>query len=39
MTAPEHLPYQIAGRELVSEAEGLRVQAKRTASGRSRMPR
>jgi quercetin dioxygenase-like cupin family protein len=26
MTDPEHLPYQIAGRELVSEAEGLRVQ-------------
>ncbi len=26
MTAPEHLPYQIAGRETVSEADGLRVQ-------------
>ena len=26
MTAPEHLPYQIAGREMVSEADGLRVQ-------------
>ena len=26
MTAPEHLPYRIAGRELVSEADGLRVQ-------------
>lgn len=26
MTAPEHLPYRIAGRELVSEAEGLQVQ-------------
>ena len=26
MTAPEHLSYQIAGRELVSEADGLRVQ-------------
>ena len=26
MTAPEDLPYRIAGRELVSEADGLRVQ-------------
>ncbi len=26
MTAPEHPTYQIAGRELVSEADGLRVQ-------------
>ncbi len=26
MTEPEPLPYQIAGRELVSEADGLRVQ-------------
>ena len=26
MTTPEHPPYQIAGRELVSEADGLRVQ-------------
>ena len=26
MTAPEHPSYQIAGRELVSEADGLRVQ-------------
>lgn len=26
MTAPEHLPYSIAGRELVTEGDGLRVQ-------------
>lgn len=26
MTAPENLPYTIAGRELVAESEGLRVQ-------------
>ncbi len=35
MTTPEHLPYQIAGRELVSEAEGLRVQILTLGPGES----
>ncbi len=33
MTAPEDLPYRIAGRELVSEADGLRVQILTLAPG------
>ncbi len=35
MTAPEHLPYQIAGRELVSETDGLRVQILTLGPGES----
>jgi quercetin dioxygenase-like cupin family protein len=35
MTAPEHLPYTIAGRELVAEADGLRVQVLSLAAGES----
>lgn len=33
MTAPEDLPYRISGRELVTEADGLRVQVLSLASG------
>lgn len=33
MTAPEHLPYRISGRDLVSESEGLRVQVLSLAEG------
>lgn len=33
MTAPEDLPYRISGRELVSEADGLRVQVLTLADG------
>jgi quercetin dioxygenase-like cupin family protein len=33
MTAPEHLPYTIAGRELVSESDGLRVQVLSLGAG------
>ncbi len=33
MTASERLPYRIAGRELVSEADGLRVQILTLAEG------
>ena len=33
MTAPKDLPYTIAGRELVAEADGLRVQVLTLASG------
>ena len=35
MTAPRDLPYTIAGRELVSEADGLRVQVLSLADGES----
>ncbi len=33
MTAPKDLPYRIAGRELVAEADGLRVQILTLAAG------
>ncbi len=33
MTAPEHLPYSISGRDLVAEADGLRVQVLTLARG------
>ncbi len=33
MTAPKNLPYRIAGRELVAEADGLRVQILTLAAG------
>lgn len=33
MTAPEHLPYSLSGRDLVAEADGLRVQVLTLAGG------